>query len=98
MNYTLNFDSRVADDEKHAYQYYIDLHAKDSADLFLEQVNQIYDLLEQNPFLFRVYYNNIHCAVLKNFPYLIHYQISKTKRNVLVIAIYPTSKKPLWQY
>lgn len=98
MNYTLNFDSRVVDDIKHAYQHYIDLHANNSTNLFLEQVNQIYDLLEQNPFLFRVYYNTIHCVVLNNFPYLIHYKINKKEHTVLVLAIYHTSSKPLWEY
>ena len=98
MNFILNFDARIATDTKRIYEYYNDLHLPDTADLFLTQVDKTYDLLEKNPFLFRVFYNNIHCAVLKKFPFLVHYQINKANHTVLVLAIHPASSKPLWEY
>ncbi len=96
MIYNLDFDARIATDTQRIYQHYTDLHLPDTADLFLTQVNKTYDLLEQNPFLFRVFYNDIHCALLKKFPFLVHYQINEVNNTVLVLAIYPTSSKPLW--
>ncbi len=67
MKFQLEFDSRVVNDTQFIYEYYNHLQLYDVADLFLKQINKIYDLLEQNPFLFQIYYKDIHCVVVKNF-------------------------------
>ena len=59
MKFQLEFDSRVVNDTQFIYEYYNHLQLYDVADLFLKQVNKIYDLLEQNPFLFQIYYEPI---------------------------------------
>ena len=98
MKFQLEFDSRVVNDTQFIYEYYNHLQLYDVADLFLKQINKIYDLLEQNPFLFQIYYKDIHCAVVKKFPFLIHYHINEANHSVMVLAIYSTNKKPLWEH
>jgi hypothetical protein len=40
-------------------------------------------------------YEDVRCAQVPKFPYLVHYTIDEATRTVLVAAIYSTRQEPL---
>jgi plasmid stabilization system protein ParE len=42
-------------------------------------------------------YDNIRCALVKVFPYLIHYSVDETSEVIIVYRILHISKKPQWK-
>ena len=42
-----------------------------------------------------VRYDNIRCAQVKKFPYLVHYHIDEIQGIVTIIAVYSTHRAPV---
>jgi hypothetical protein len=59
-----------------------------------EQVLQI----KNNPFGFAVRYDDVRCAKLKGFPYLIHYKIFQEIDTIKITAVFSTYRNPkIWK-
>jgi len=43
-----------------------------------------------------VRYDDIRCAGIKKFPYLVHYHINEDEQLVTILSVYSTYKEPLW--
>jgi hypothetical protein len=63
---------------------------------FAEQVYLTISSLKTNPFISAIRYSAIRCAVVKRFPFVIHYSIDETNKLISILAIYNTHQKPLW--
>jgi plasmid stabilization system protein ParE len=48
----------------------------------------------KNPLLFANRYKTTHTAVMKDFPFMIHYQIQESTKIVVVTAVFHTSLNP----
>jgi len=64
---------------------------------FNQEVNNAIDLLKQTPF-FQIRYDNFRCYPLKNFPYMIHYEIAEASNTVTIYGVIHTSMNPTDQW
>jgi len=53
--------------------------------------------IKKTPF-FRVYYANIRCLQVPNFPYLIHFSIDETTNIIYILAVINTDRNPEISY
>tara|TARA_R110000868_G_scaffold390176_1_gene659746 strand:+ start:1442 stop:1738 length:297 start_codon:yes stop_codon:yes gene_type:complete len=60
---------------------------------FHAEVKAYFKKLKTNPF-FQVRYDDVHCLPIKKYPYMIHFSIDETNKNVTVKAVFNTSKDP----
>jgi hypothetical protein len=51
--------------------------------------------IKKNPHFASFRYEDVRCAQVPKFPYLVHYTIDEDTRTVLVAAIYSTRQEPL---
>ena len=65
---------------------------------FQEEVIRMIDFLRINPSTFTVRYKNIRCALVRKFPFMIHYTIADKGQLVKVLAVISTSRNPqVWK-
>ena len=57
---------------------------------------EFFNSIKRNPFFASTRYDNIRCAQVKKFPYLVHYHIDEKEFSVTILAIYSTYKEPFW--
>lgn len=61
---------------------------------FTEQVRENISFITKNPKACNVRYDNVRTAVLRVFPFMIHYTIDEYNKNVIVSAVLHTSSNP----
>ncbi len=80
---------------------YIDWYDKTQPGLgikFYEQVKVILKIIQKNPFAFSVRYKANHTALVKKFPYMVHYFVDEKKNVVVVTSVLHTSRNPIiWE-
>jgi plasmid stabilization system protein ParE len=62
--------------------------------IFYSHLKEKLEKLQQNPHLWSVRYDNVHCAVVNRFPYLIHYIIEEKENKMVVLGVLHTSLNP----
>jgi plasmid stabilization system protein ParE len=66
---------------------------------FTEQVRESISFITKNPKAFNIRYDNVRTAVLRVFPFMIHYTIDEGNKTVIVSAVLHTSRNPeTWGY
>ncbi len=64
---------------------------------FQKAVKQQINSLKKTPEIYNTRYQNVRCALVKKFPYSIHFKIDKGNRIVEVFAVIHTSRNPkIW--
>lgn len=91
--YEITFSPLALDDIEQAFDYY-EAKQKGSGKRFLSKMQLTLNAINRNPYFASVRYNDIRCAQIKKYPYLIHYHVMETDKLVTVIAIYSTYKEP----
>lgn len=67
-------------------------------DRFQRQVVKQINRLKKNPEIYGVRYNDVHCMVVKKFPFMVHFTINNQIEIVTIFAIFHTSKNPqIWK-
>ena len=94
-NFTVVFSPFAIEDTEKAVEYYEEKQTG-LGGRFTSQLQQILNTIKRNPFFAAVRYDDIRCAIIKKFPYLVHYHIDEEELLVTIIAIYSTYKEPLW--
>ena len=61
---------------------------------FLKNLREKIDYLAKNPEKIQLRYQDIRMAVVKIFPYTIHYQYLKEMNTVIIIGVFHTSISP----
>lgn len=61
---------------------------------FREAVNSKLEQICKNPFLYKRTYKGFHEASTNTFPFLVVYHIDEKEQQVIVIAIFHTSRSP----
>lgn len=87
------FSPSVSGDEDKAFEYYESLQPGLGV-RFLNQLELTYKAIKRNPLFASVRYDDIRCAQVKKFPYLVHYHINKKEAIVSIIAVYSTHQEP----
>ena len=65
---------------------------------FTEEVRNIVRYIKQNPQACSIRYNQVRTAVLKVFPFMVHYTIEESNRTIIVSAVLHTSRDPeVWK-
>ncbi len=92
MIYNISVRSAASGQLQQAYEWYESQQAGLGVG-FLDAFHQILDLIQQQPFIYRIRYgNNVRGALMGNFPYLVYYRIDEHTVNVL--AIFNTWQDP----
>ena len=64
---------------------------------FYKQVQTLFKSLSKNPTAFPIRYKDCHTALIKKFPYMVHYSIDTEKEMVIVSSILHMSRDPkIW--
>lgn len=78
----------------------IEWYNKKQAGLGLKFYKQIQDIIKticKNPSAFSIRYKTVHTAVLKKFPFLVHYLIDHENKTIIIISVLHTSRNPkIW--
>lgn len=61
---------------------------------FTAEVRELVQFIRQNPAAFNVRYDGVSTAVLDIFPYMIHFTIDQEKKEVIISAVFHTSRNP----
>jgi plasmid stabilization system protein ParE len=61
---------------------------------FLKNVKEKINSIAKNPETIQIRYNDVRIAVVKTFPYTIHFQFNTQQNTVLILGIFHTSKNP----
>lgn len=94
-SFTIIFSPVALDDVEQTVDYY----EKQQAGLgkrFAAQLQITLNAINRNPFFASVRYDDIRCAAIKKFPYLVHYHIDEDGLLVTIIAVYSSYKEPFW--
>ena len=89
MAYKIILLSGATSDIREAAKWY-DLRQPGLGRRFTLAIRDEISLIKQNPFLYTIRYDNVFTALIKTFPYLIHFSV---ENEVIVIkAVYHTSR------
>jgi len=91
MAYKLLLKPGAEEDIDHAYNWYEDQQT-DLGEKFLQELVSFYKKLEQRPAAFSKINKPYRQAALKQFPYVIVFEISK--KEVVIYAVFHTSRNP----
>ncbi|MBX9783715.1 MAG: type II toxin-antitoxin system RelE/ParE family toxin [Chitinophagaceae bacterium] len=80
-------------DIEEAKEYYEKIQ-KNLGKRFLNQLQITMLAIKRNPFFASVRYDDIRCAQMKRFPYLIHSHVDENDFTVTIIAVDSTHKEP----
>ncbi len=61
---------------------------------FAKQIRENITLIKKNPKVFNNRYDNVRTAVLKAFPFMLHYTIDEYNKHVIVTAVLRASRNP----
>lgn len=89
--YQLILKHRAITMAKQAYEWYEDKNTG-LGEVFLLELDSCYKKLEAQPTYYRKLKKNFRQLQLKRFPYVVVYEIMKTK--VVVFAVFHTSRNP----
>lgn len=95
MEYTIFITQSAIKDIDEGVEYYntkvVDLGFK-----FTEDIDENLKLIGRNPFAFSERYKTVRGKLLKNFPFLILYQINSVLQRIEILRIFNTHKNPYW--
>ena len=93
--YLVIFSPLALNDIEQAVEYYNE-QQRGLGKRFAAQVQVTLAAIKRNPFFASVRYDDVRCAQIKKFPFLIHYIIDEESRIVTIAAIYSTYQEPFW--
>lgn len=65
---------------------------------FTREVRSIVRYIRQNPHACNIRYNQVRTALLRVFPFMLHYTIDEDSKTVIVSAVLHTSRDPkVWE-
>jgi len=94
MGFKLIYAVEVFDD----LQENIDWYNKKQSGLgsrFFKAVKDQTIRIKKNPYTAAVRYDDVRCAKVKGFPYLLHYKIFQDINTIKVIAVFSTYRNPM---
>jgi plasmid stabilization system protein ParE len=96
MKYKIVILPRAKEDLREAAKWYNNAQKGHGKEL-VKQIRKRISELENNPLSCQIRYSEVHTALVKNFPYMLHYYVDQVKRSIVIISILHTSRDPkMW--
>lgn len=92
-NFTVIFSPIALHDVEQITAYYEKLRPG-LGKRFATRLQLTLNAIKRNPFFASVRYDDIRCAQVKKFPYLVHYYILENELLVTIIAVCSTHSEP----
>ena len=89
------FAPAAKNDLQAIYNYYENT-IKGLGERFLKVTDERLERLVLTPLASELRYENVRCTLIKKFPYLIHYTVNQIQESVIVLRIFHTAQKPIW--
>lgn len=91
-NFDITFSPLALDDIAQTFNYY-ETQQTGLGKRFNSQLQLALKAINRNPYFASVRFDDIRCAQIIKFPYLVHYHIHEADKLVTVIAVYSTYKE-----
>lgn len=88
MVYNLIISPEAVRDMEKAFEYYNAFSSK-AVNLFSSELQQVYDVIERNPF-FQIRYKNIRAIPFKSLPYLVFFELNEKTKTIIIYSIFNT--------
>lgn len=96
--FTVESRPRVAVDIENAVEYYYQINPL-LALQFLDRIEEAKQIIINTIEGFEVKYKTVRTVLLKQFPFHIHYIISKEQQKIIILAVLPAKADPQkWKY
>jgi hypothetical protein len=92
MEFTILLDPRAIEDIQESIAYY-EQQEPGVGNRFEHELHKHLSILKKDPF-FQIRYDQVRCLPLRKFPHMIHFTTHKSKKIVVVRAVFHTSKDP----
>ncbi len=93
MSYKIKVEEGAELDIKDAVNYYKEIASKKVAKQFRTDFKNRIKAIQINPY-YRVYANSYRGLPLKNFPYIIFFQIDETEKVITIYSLFETHQDP----
>jgi plasmid stabilization system protein ParE len=93
MKYKLDIQDTAKADISEAMRYY-NSKQRGLGKRFLVDFKSKAKLIRSNPQMYAVRYKEVRMALLKSFPYLIHFQIDKKAKTISILAVFYGGEDP----
>ncbi|AWG21939.1 hypothetical protein FFWV33_10585 [Flavobacterium faecale] len=93
MRAKVKFALHVKQDIKQATTWYNQAQ-KGLGTRFFKNIKEEINFIANQPECFQIRYETIHVAVIKIFPYTIHYQFLKSENTIIILGVFHTSIHP----
>ncbi len=93
--FTIIFSPVALDDIDQSVDYY-KTQQPGLGKRFAAQLQITFNAINRSPFFASFRYDDIRCAAIKKFPYLVHYHINEDELLVTILAVYSAYKEPFW--
>ncbi len=92
MNYTFEIKEEAVVDMQEAYDYY-EVRKSGLGKRFLNTLEEYFETVQKNPQQYQIKRKPYREAFIKDFPYLIIYEIVAS--SIIVFAVFNTSRNPV---
>jgi mRNA-degrading endonuclease RelE of RelBE toxin-antitoxin system len=92
MAYNLTILPNAAEEIQKAFEYY-ELISNDTLANFDNQLEEVYQNLEKNPF-YQVRYKHLRAIPFKSFPFLVFFDVDQDNNIVYIYSVFHTSQNP----
>jgi mRNA-degrading endonuclease RelE of RelBE toxin-antitoxin system len=92
MAYNLTILPQAAFEIQKAFEYY-ELISDNTFSKFNNQLEEVYQNLEKNPF-YQVRYKHLRAIPFKSFPYLVFFDVDQENKIVYIYSVFHTSQNP----
>lgn len=97
MSYKIIISPLAKTDIQESMEWY-ERGKPDLGEHFYEKVKETIDAISNNPYSFAVRYRTFRMAIVKKFPFAVHYTIDDKNKTVPVHAVLHTSRDPkIWE-
>lgn len=96
MLYSVKFTPESQFDLQEIFDWY-ELQSIGLGDKFLDCVKDVSKKLSNTPGIGSLRFDDVHCTMIKKFPYFIFYTFNEKDKLVIIYRVFHTSRKPLWE-
>ena len=89
--FTVVFTSGALTDIENATEYY-NMQSAGLGKRFAIHVRAKIKTLKSNPYISSIRYADIRCCIVKDFPFMIHYQINDELNTMNILSVYNTHR------
>jgi hypothetical protein len=97
MRFKAIYAAEFYDDLQENINWYNEKHAG-LGRRFYKAVKEQTTWIKKNPFTIAVRYDDVRCAKVKGFPYMVHFKVFQEIKTIKIIAVFGTPRDPaIWE-